>query len=840
MTANPIWTTEQLVERLGTDWPVRVRAWAVEELATRAPQALLKHGRALIEPESDRVLREAAASHLARHADAERAAELVEGFEPQPPLLPLLLRAADPRGDRLARRMGAWWSWSSLNRDGFVAWLEGSKPDADPDLAATIAEHLVHEGVPALVGAVLRHDAEQLADEFGAYLHLAATGMEGAFADDAGARGVAALRSPFFEMSDEVSERFQALGSLPPSLPRSRFVPQLREIWGQLFDDLDDDSDRALFEMLRDVSIDVMTAEGPTASEAAARLANRAVAAGILRAGIDAAFAGASDDDARLEVWLSFSEAGFRRADQLFFHPDSETELVDGVIELVARAIRDSSERGLAAAMRLAWYVVEQMPEGADSAAPPLVEALIERIEEDASVFVHAVMGEGYREFIAAAPGATLELAKTGLSHESLAVVRETLSGLQSSGSSEAAELVADHLVELLRRDPSPHAPRALAILASPPHLERLIEVWAPGEPTLASYALSAAEIIGEEVPDAIEREGEEAYEENRETDEITGGGEDLERTLETMRARFRALLRCTECSRVGRYDVPKIVIDPRSVGEHQIDGKVVPNRPVTCKFCGAEEAYEVVRESNFYLFPHLIAFRSGDDEARVLLTRLELSDGTEIETATQAVWEAEQLAQAGGAEEWHDLLRVAEVFAEPEAYDAIRERAADQFPEVLERFDATPSLAASFEEVDSYMAQSARSLGRKAKGERVTAAKIGRYGVAAAWLSDDGIAPNIGVALARKMPKGRVAIGWMAINRSERSVVHAGAEFGMKRDDVDELLARWNGAPFELADPERVGRLLGDALRGMVGRGRPVPTEVVVFWPFFEAAVTG
>lgn len=833
MTDQPIWSIDDLTERAGSDWPLRARVWAIEELVRREPSRLLELGPALLDPANDPVLREAAASHLARHADRDEATRLTDGLEPSPLLLPLLLRAGDRRGEKIARRMQAWWSWAALNRERFVAWLEGSEPQGSPDLAATIAEYHVLEGIPALAATVLRHDDVALADEIGAYLHLAATGMEGAFADDAGARGVVALQSPFFAMNEEVKLRFQELGTLPPALPRARFAPALRELWGIFFDELGDDAPE-LYEMMRDVSIATMENEGPDVSEAAVRLANRAVAAAFLRFGIDGAFADAETFEDRQEVWLSFSEAGFRRADELLFAAGGdEGELPDGMADAVVRAFREVTERGLPSAARIAWFVVEHDATGAGEIAA----AMLHRALNSTASFDQLVRGEGYREFIAATPEASRALAELGLTCPELSVVRETLRGLENSGSKVAAELISDHFDTLLRRDASPHAARALAVLGSPPHLELIESAWAEGEPTLASFVLSASEIIGREVDPAIGAEGEAAYAETAQTDELDSA--DIEKTLETMRARFRAILGCTECGRAGRYDVPKMVLDPRGVEIRTITGRVVPNRPITCKFCGAEEQYEVLDETHHYIYPHLIALRTGDEKARVTMTRLELVDETPIKTASQAVAAATALARERNDESaWFDLLRVARIFATDEEFEELAAEAAEASPAAVERFETSPTNRATNEEVAEAFEESARHLERRQRTNRAKAAKVGRYGLVTCWISEGPTTPHIGVAIARKMPRGRLAVGWVAIDREAGGVIQMGANFGVEPGDAEQLLSGWNGPPFEESTPARVGELLGDALGAMVGRGAPLAPDLVVHWPLFESMV--
>jgi hypothetical protein len=826
---QPIWSIDELVARTGADWPVRARIWAIEELSHRAPETLVERAPELL-ADADPAVVEATSNRVAAALEPAEASDLVDGLESSAQHMALLLRAGHSQGVRMAKLHGAWDQWLQLAPESFGDWIREAPHAPDPGLAGIVAHNTIAGGAEFVASTALAFDSVETADHLGAYLHLGITGMLRAFSDDAGARGVAALRSPRFAMPDTIKAAFQEIGSMPPYLPRKRFAAPLESVWADLFAELPDDtSSTDQFEFARDLCVAAVTLDGADSSEAAIRLANRALAAGILRIGVDNGFGENPDSAERLDVWLSFAPAAFTRANQLLLHPSlelgevSESEGIELAVEAFARVGRD----GLTAATDLAWMALRRA-EYPYAHAPAIAEAIVAR-EDDDEAFEEMLFSNGYREMLALAPGAFADVARRGLQHPIRGVWAETIAGLESSGDAHAAELLREHFDEGLRRDAAPYAARALAVLGDPDGLSLLRDAWAPGEPKLASFVLSAAEIVGEEVDDEIAAEGEEAF-----RDEAMGDNfdfSDVDNALKQLRQKFRAVIQCAACGRVGQYSPPKLLVGVRAPEFGDLDGMVVANRPITCKFCGAEDQYRVHDETSFYIYPHLAGDVGPGD--RVGFAQLQLSDGTPIVSATQALRDAAAASESGGVAEKLDYMRVAGLFGEDDTATALRDELSKEAPDELAAFDAKDPMVVTLEDVFEEMKERARGLGRKDRNTRTRVSKVARYGVSACFVSDDGRSPGIGIALMRKMPRGRFALGWLAVHRSTGEIPVAGVELGIGRTDAEEMLDGWNGAPFRLADLSDLKDRLQRAVCGAVAQDA-VEDDLVAVWPFF------
>lgn len=819
MASRPIWSTEALVERANDPSRVRPRVWAIEELSERAPERLLELAPDLLAAEP--AVAEATAIRLAPKISVEDATALIAGVEPSVHNFSLFLRAGNPEGAKIARRFRTFAPWIELHRESFVDWFQNAPVAVEPDLASALAHNLVSEGAEWIAQAILKADDLQVADQVGAHLHLAATGMLGAFAANAGARGVSALRSPHFNVPDAVSSGFNEVGNLPPTLPRKRFEPALRKIWGELFE-VHSEVSRQTLEVLRDVSTAAIELPGKPVSEAAVHLARRALAAGILVVGVDNAFAAEGADP--VEVWVSFSAAGFSRADERLF------EQVEDRVEAARRCIELVEPEGLSAAIQLAFHALG-LSESPHEGATQLAQALEPKIDE--SALFRLAESEGYRECLAIAPAAFRAMAEAGLKHQTPHVHAETIRGLEASGDRAASELLREHFDELLRYDATQWGVRGLAILADPDTFELVRDAWRPGEPKLASFVLAMGEICGADVPAEIVEEGEAAFRTEAQMEGIQS--QDVELTLQQLREQFTMMLQCDACGRFGRYDTPFAVVDPRAIQQDHIEGPVLPSSEVTCKYCGAAEKYRVESESNFYLVPQLIASRGGDENARVEIARLEHPDGTLYRSASHAVEHAREAAS--DAETYIELLRVMNLFAPDEAA-GVEEHLRENFGAEFEAWQRRDPNAASWQKVTDALAEGMKSLDRRKRQAKSKAMKVGRYGVAKCYRSTHPSTTVVAVALVRKMPRGKLALGWAAADTAEAKVATASVHFGLVKEQVERMIEGWNGAPFEPCTPAQASELLVTELERAVGRGNLPSQEFVMNWPYFESIV--
>jgi hypothetical protein len=86
-----------------------------------------------------------------------------------------------------------------------------------------------------------------------------------------------------------------------------------------------------------------------------------------------------------------------------------------------------------------------------------------------------------------------------------------------------------------------------------------------------------------------------------------------------------------------------------------------------------------------------------------------------------------------------------------------------------------------------------------------------------------------------RKMPRGRFALGWIAVHRETGEIPVAGVELGIGRTDVQRMLDGWNGAPFRPADLDAVSDRFDQAIRRVVAIDS-VTVELAAAWPFFAS----
>jgi len=231
-----------------------------------------------------------------------------------------------------------------------------------------------------------------------------------------------------------------------------------------------------------------------------------------------------------------------------------------------------------------------------------------------------------------------------------------------------ATELLADHLDDLLQTHDATEVWYALGELGDPRVLDRLVEEWRPGEPSLDRCVGRTAKLSGrfEELDEQIRESyraemlgSEESFENLR---DALDRGDDLFDALDDEPLNLQ--LQCTECGRGYNYEVEQVFFDLEfAMGGEDFDEAFVAGRIITCKNCEAVDAYELTERARILLMPYVVEMTERMEErdqnalmeGRVVPTNFELWDGTTIRKPSRALSHLRDLAddQPNNAEAW-------------------------------------------------------------------------------------------------------------------------------------------------------------------------------------------
>lgn len=222
------------------------------------------------------------------------------------------------------------------------------------------------------------------------------------------------------------------------------------------------------------------------------------------------------------------------------------------------------------------------------------------------------------------------------------------LFALQEQQHRWATEMVLERLPALLSTADYTNVWDTFLELGDPLALQAVLDAWRPGERRIARVAVQlhalASRSSSEALPPELVRDAQEAAKLLHEMEQRLVRGLDPE----SPEGALRLDLRCTKCQRVGEYDVRHAWIHPDMARcrEEGWDG-VALGRIVVCKYCGAEDAYELTANAQVLLMGSTLRLVDESDRpGPVSVGVLGMWDGSTCKRPSEAIRHLQELAE--------------------------------------------------------------------------------------------------------------------------------------------------------------------------------------------------